>query len=90
MTRKKKHPVAPPSAAMRLTEDAFSLTTGSVELVKLVEKHYQRPEKLGLSASQVEDVHLTLRASSLGLLSVLGVLNGHPDPRQQIKDGELP
>lgn len=90
MTKPKKRPITAPSAEKRFEQAAFTLTRESVELVRLVEKHYQRPEKLGLSASQVEDVHLTLRASSLGLLSVLSVLSGHPDPRQQIENGDLP
>ena len=88
--KKPPAPLKPPSAKKRLEEGVFLATTDTIGLVGQCEKLLQRPEKLSLSAEQAEEVHLLLRSSSLGLLTVLSILSGHPDPREVIEKGELP
>ena len=90
MSRRKKNPIVPPSPSRDLGKQVFAATMKSMELVKILEDPKEKPLELDLTPEQAEEVHLLLRSSTLGLLTVLSILSGHPDPREVILKGELP
>lgn len=90
MSKNKKHGPVAHAPSRQFPDQVFLSTTQVIGLVKESERFGGKPEKLGLTQEQHDEVHLLLRSSALGLLTAMSILSGHPDPREVIEKGDLP